>query len=467
VSVRSALALGLAGVLTGCGARTDLSPLLQGSSGTASGSNVGSPSGAASEGMSGTLVGISSGEPSTSGQFSSGTIVEVIDAGVITPLPDASFVVVGLPCPSNCAQLGAQCGFIADPRCGGTVDCGGCLSGSCGVVIPNVCSPVLSPGPDAGAGVVVADRQSRPSYIVVDATNIYWTTYDPTNPVTGGSVMEVPTAGGAPVALASNFGNPGGLAVDGQSVYWTSNFSGKAGAVMKVPIAGGPVVTLVTEPGSPNLVGPAVDGNTLYWSENITQGAVLQAALDGSHATVFASGQQNPGPLAHDAANLYWATPTSIWTAPLAGGPARILGNMPGGPGVESSIAVDSMAVYSAPTFPLCVAWETPIAAGVPSGPVATPTAGPPCLPLGFVSRGVASDGANVYWTIPLRAGPANGSGEIQKVATGTLPQRGPATTIATGQNVPFGIAVDATHVYWTNYGALGGGLGQVMKALK
>src|ERR1700682_157325 len=65
---------------------------------------------------------------------------------------------------------------------------------------------------------------------------------------------------------------------------------------------------------------------------------------------------------------------------------------------------------------------------------------------------GIAVDANNIYWTNNL-------DGTVMKVPiAGRTP-----TIIASGQSFPFGIAIDDTYVYWTNNGTNAGGT--VMKA--
>jgi hypothetical protein len=55
------------------------------------------------------------------------------DGGIIT-FPDSGCT------PSTCQELDANCGPVADPKCGGLVDCGACPAGqSCGNAGPNKC----------------------------------------------------------------------------------------------------------------------------------------------------------------------------------------------------------------------------------------------------------------------------------------------------------------------------------------
>lgn len=57
-------------------------------------------------------------------------------------------------CPSTCDELGANCGFVTDKKCGGAVQCGTCTTKGevCGGQEPNRCGkPSTMTDPDAGA----------------------------------------------------------------------------------------------------------------------------------------------------------------------------------------------------------------------------------------------------------------------------------------------------------------------------
>jgi hypothetical protein len=72
----------------------------------------------------------------------------------------------------------------------------------------------------------------------------------------------------------------------------------------------------------------------------------------------------------------------------------------------------------------------------------------------------IAVDATSVYWTNTTPV-PQNPTGTVMKVGlAGGVP-----TTLATGQSGPEAIAVDATSVYWAN--EVGDGQGSVMKVAK
>ena len=81
-----------------------------------------------------------------------------------------------------------------------------------------------------GTPTTLASGQNQPIDMTVDATSVYWTTYN------GGTVVKVSTSGGTPTTLASGQNAPYDIAVGAGGVYWTIAADN---TVMKVPTGGG------------------------------------------------------------------------------------------------------------------------------------------------------------------------------------------------------------------------------------
>jgi hypothetical protein len=96
--------------------------------------------------------------------------------------------------------------------------------------------------------------------------NVYWTTGN------AGTVLEQPLAGGAVTTLASGQSAPSYIAVDATNVYFTDDAS--AGAVVRVPIAGGSPVTLVSGVMQPGAI--TLDATAIYYLTG--SGAVMKLA---------------------------------------------------------------------------------------------------------------------------------------------------------------------------------------------
>lgn len=175
------------------------------------------------------------------------------------------------------------------------------------LLLASVCPTVRAdvPSTDAGGGATtptksvetIASAQFDASKIVVDAKNVYW--------LAGAKIVAAPKSGGAPTVLAPQVDVNAEIASDGVNVYWTESIKDK---IMSVPAAGGTPKVLASHQAGPG--GIAVDARNVYWSNtnlgNDDRGEVARVSKAGGNVTLMVGDLTEPSILRIDDARVYW-----------------------------------------------------------------------------------------------------------------------------------------------------------------
>ena len=246
--------------------------------------------------------------------------------------------------------------------------------------------------------------------------------------------------GDAPTVLASAaWRTPTRLAVYGGSVYWATENLVLSCSTDGCP--GGPT----GRPGALQPTDIAVGAGGIYVGDS-NQNALLQypLALD-ANPTVLWNSSAAPAAIALDGSTVYFATAgVSLLSCGATGCATLVTGGMP------TALAVGGANVYmgtEASMSPGTVAWC----------PEASCASGPKLLTSRLTyCAGIAGDGINVYFSDRPVAGQDGGAfSGLGRVAKCPLVGcTGKPTPVAGFVNVPQQIAVDATNVYWTDFGS-------------
>lgn len=236
-----------------------------------------------------------------------------------------------------------------------------------------------------------------------------------------------------PVKLADVF-DPGCLALDEAYVYVPDAATGE---VLRVPKTPGAPVVLAAQGGQPRWV--AVRDGWVYWTA--PPEGLWRVPAAGGAAALISESNLPLGPLAVDQSRVFVGDVQafgSILAAPLSGGELTPLVNFADLPG---GIAVDEETLYWAEGSSVQGSVQKMRLSDQTVTAVAEDQLSPVLATL---------DGAHLYWVTLVQGGAvtrAPTAGGAPEIVAGDLPW-------------PTGVAVDATHVYFTAYGQLEAGYG-------
>ena len=299
----------------------------------------------------------------------------------------------------------------------------------------------------------IVTGQTFPDGVAADASHVYWSDEGLNEQPGNGTISEANPDGTSPHTIATGLTTPIGVAVDASHLYWASSGDG---TVTQANLDGTSPHAIATDQNGP--YGVASDASHLYWV-NKDGGTVTRASPDGTSPHTIVTGQVSPtwmavtpaapelslSPAPYDYGSvLPGQTATQTFTLTNSGGAATgpLTVTLTG----PAAFAVTGNACAAASLGPgqTCnvTAGFTPAAEGAmtatltaaSTNPVATATdalSGTMAPAIYWANAGNHSSGAGAIWMANL---------------DGTSPH-----AIATGQDDPAGVAVDASHLYWAN----------------
>lgn len=304
-------------------------------------------------------------------------------------------------CGGGCVDLdtSVNCGV-----CGRNCDVDACVSGHC---------EVTQVGSTMAGGATSA--------VAVDSSGVYWADRG------GERVMRADLDGANPMELVTGEAGLEDIEVLPGMLFWTG--SGNVGAYnlilsSNVPIAG----------GESNPFGITVHDTFAYWA-NFASGAIRRAPTDGGMQPTdwYSNLSSQPSAIVNDGTNLYWTNVVNgggVLSLPISGGS-------------ETQLVTEDAARELA-ISPQFLYWvrqtEESIVRMLPT------TGQMPTMVVSGLGRlqGLAVDGEDVFFTVneaptcEVMRTRGDGMGTPLKLADGCT-------------DSPFGLAVDASHVYWSD----------------
>jgi hypothetical protein len=253
------------------------------------------------------------------------------------------------------------------------------------------------------------------------------------------------------VTIESNQPHPVGVAVDATSVYWTNYGDGTNGSVNYDLLAGGSPMTITNATGLANVGGIAISGTKLVWAVGGATDGSGKVGISVNKATAqdVVTGENYPLSIVTDGTTVFWTAYGTSAASPaysdgalrkanaVASSTASNVGNATGlkRPAILFLSGTTIFFSEEGTSFPSTDGRinKIPTTGAVSPTNIAMTQATP---------FGVAADATNVYWCN------SSGTSVLKAPVAG-----GGSMAIGSSQKNPSHILVDSTGVYWTNEG--------------